>query len=277
MLNAPWDFSIDDNTNLYINDYYNNRIIKFLSGSSIGIPLTSGVGNSLSQVYFPSGSVIDAYGDLYISDTVNARIMKYANISSASRLPPIAGQVVAGGSWGIGYNQQMISWGVAVDILRNVYISDYSNNRVMKWAPRATAGVLVAGIGNGTGGNGTNQLSCPLGIHVDQSFALYVADACNNRIQRWSNGALTGVTVAGSNGQLSFPTDVTVDTYGAIYVWATGGLYRFYPGSTFGTNVISSYTMMYGFKFDSVGNIYVANYFYNVIQKYTVSGTSCSA
>ena len=203
--------------------------------------------------------------------------MKYANISSASRLPPITGQVVAGGAWGTGYNQQMTSWGVAVDILRNVYISDYSNNRVMKWAPRATTGILAAGIGNGTAGSGANQLSSPLGIYVDQSLALYVADAYNNRVQRWSNGSLTGVTVAGSNGQLLYPTDVTVDTYGTIYVWASGGLYRFYPGSTFGTNIISSYTISYGFKFDSVGNIYIADYIYNGIKKYTVNGTNCSA
>ncbi|CAF4539028.1 unnamed protein product [Rotaria socialis] len=123
----------------------------------------------------------------------------------------------------------------------------------MKWAPRSTNGTLVAGIGNGTAGNGTNQLSCPLGIYVDQSMALYIADAFNGRIQKWLSGASTGTTVGGANGQLRFPTDVSVDNYGTIYALSGGGLYRFYPGSTSGTIIISSYTESFGFKFDSVG------------------------
>ncbi|CAF3342828.1 unnamed protein product, partial [Rotaria sp. Silwood2] len=249
MLYYPWDLSIDINSNFYVNDYFNNRIMKFSSGSLVGIPLTSGAGTGPSQVNYPTGSAMDTYGNLYICDTINARIMKYANISSASRSPPITGQVVAGGSWGIGYNQQQVSWGVAVDALGNVFVSDYSSNRVMKWAPGSTTGTLAAGIGNGTAGNGTNQLSGPIGIYVDQSLALYIADHTNNRIQKWLNGALTGITVAsGANGQLFYPTDVIVDAYGTIYVLAIGGLYRFYPGSIIGTNVISTYIFGYGFN-----------------------------
>ncbi|CAF4509239.1 unnamed protein product, partial [Rotaria magnacalcarata] len=67
---------------------------------------------------------------------------------------------------------------------------------------RSTNGTLVAGIGNGTAGNGTNQLSCPLGIYVDQSMALYIADSRNGRIQKWLSGASTGTTVGGANGQI---------------------------------------------------------------------------
>ncbi|CAF3417483.1 unnamed protein product [Rotaria socialis] len=145
----------------------------------------------------------------------------------------------------------------------------------MKWAPRSTNGTLVAGIGNGTAGNGTNQLSCPLGIYVDQSMALYIADAFNGRIQKWLSGASTGTTVGGANGQLRFPTDVSVDNYGTIYALSGGGLYRFYPGSTSGTIIISSYTESFGFKFDSVGNVYIADYVSNVISKYTVNSTRC--
>ncbi|CAF4443712.1 unnamed protein product, partial [Rotaria magnacalcarata] len=199
--------------------------------------------------------------------------MKYVNISSAS--PFIIGQVVAGGSFGSNYNQQQTSWGVAVDALGNVFVSDYGNNRVMKWTLRSTNGTLVAGIGNGTAGNGTNQHSCPLGIYVDQSMALYIADACNGRIQKWLSGASTGTTVGGANGQIGFPTDVSVDNYGTIYAWSGGGLYRFYPGSTWGTIVISSYAVSFGFKFDSVGNAYISDYGSNVISKYTVNSTSC--
>lgn len=276
MLYLPWDVSIDSNFNLYVSDYGNSRIMKFSSGSTVGVSLTNGSGGGLSQVYSPAGSVIDTYGDLYVVDASNARTMKYPNISSSSRSLPIIGQLVTGtGYWGINYNQQQYALGVAVDTLQNVYVSDYSSNRVMKWIPRSSSGILVAGIGNGSAGNGSNQLFGPIGIFVDQNFTLYIADYYNHRIQKWSNGSSAGSTVAGSNGQLNYPTDVIVDTSGTIYAWCIGGLYRFYPGSTLGTNVISSYIFTYGFQFDTLGNVYAATSSHMVV-KYTVNGTNCS-
>jgi hypothetical protein len=270
-LNYPQDLSIDSNFNLYVSDGTNNRIIKFSNGSSIGIPLTNGVGKGLSQVSNPSGSLIDIYGNLYVSDTFNNRVMKYTNISLASTSPPIIGQVVAGGSSGSNYNQIGVSWGVAVDVNSNVFVSDYENNRVMMWPPASVNGTLVAGIGNGTAGNGSSQLSCPLGIYIDQNLALYIADACNNRIQKWLSGSSTGTTV----GQLGFPTDVSVDMYGTVYALCSGGLYRFHAGSTLGTLVVRNYQSSYGFKFDSIGNVYIAERNTGTIQKYTLANAGC--
>jgi hypothetical protein len=267
-LNEPWDLSIDSNFNVYVSDGSNNRILKFSNGSSIGIPLTSGVGNGSSQVSNPSASFIDIYGNLYVSDMLNHRVMKYANISLASTSPPIIGQVVAGGSDGSNYNQIGFSFGVAVDVNSNVFVSDYWNNRVMKWTPGSVTGILVAG---GTRGSSSSQLSCPNGIYLDQNSALYIADDCNNRIQKWLSGSSTGTTV----GQLAYPTDVSVDTYGTVYALSGGDLYRFYPGSTLGTLVVGDNRYAYGFKFDSIGNVYLADYGANEIKKYTLTNADC--
>ncbi|CAF4296018.1 unnamed protein product [Rotaria sp. Silwood2] len=122
--------------------------------------------------------------------------MKYTNISLASATPPITGQVVAGGSLGSNYNQLFAPWGLAVDASGNVYISDHRNSRLMKWAPRSTNGTLVAGIGNGTTGNGSRELSGPMGIFLDQNLTLYIADFYNDRIQKWPPGSTIGMTVA---------------------------------------------------------------------------------
>jgi DNA-binding beta-propeller fold protein YncE len=141
--------------------------------------------------------------------------------------------------------------GVSVDSSGDVYVVDNGNNRVQEWAPGATAGVTVAG-GNGAG-SAANQLSFPGGIFVDSSGNLYVADTGyaifppqNNRVQEWTPGATSGVTVAGGNGagsaadQLSYPTDVFVDGAGNIYVEDSGNnrVQKFAPPAPPTTSVL---------------------------------------
>ncbi len=72
-------------------------------------------------------------------------------------------------------------------------------------------GLTVAG-GNGQG-IGTNQLSLPRGLYVDDDQTAYVADASNHRIVEWKWDAPSGQVVADGNGahQLLHPTDVIVD------------------------------------------------------------------
>jgi hypothetical protein len=77
----------------------------------------------------------------------------------------------------------------------------------------------------------------------------------------------TGTTV----GQLGYPTDVSVDTYGTVYALSGGGLYRFYVGSTLGTLVVTNYQYGFSFKFDSIGNVYLADYGANEIKKSIIS------
>ncbi|CAF4730230.1 unnamed protein product [Rotaria sp. Silwood1] len=110
-------------------------------------------------------------------------------------------------------------------------------NRVMQWSRWSSSGWPVAGSSSGTAGSDSSLLSCPMGIYLDQNSTLYIADRGNGRIQKWPSGSSSGITVAGANGQISSPTDVSVDTYGTVYVLSSGGLYRFNPGSTWGTVV----------------------------------------
>ena len=61
-------------------------------------------------------------------------------------------------------------------------------------------------------------------MYVDGSGNVYVADANNNRIQRWAPGGTSITTVAGGPGagsndnQLYFPSGVYLDGSGTVYV-----------------------------------------------------------
>ena len=108
---------------------------------------------------------------------------------------------------------------IEVDSSGNIYIADTQNNRVIKWAPGADEGTVVAG-GNGAGSN-LNQLNNPTDIHVDSSGNLYVLDTYNNRIVIWAPDATVGVLrVDKNNGAWSWSNtfwSFDVDISGNVY------------------------------------------------------------
>ena len=92
---------------------------------------------------------------------------------------------------------------VALDGSNNVYVADYYNNRVVKFAANGT--YLTQW---GSSGSGNGQFSFPSGIAVDSSNNVYVADYSNNRVEKFdSNGNyLTQWGSGGSgNGQFDDP------------------------------------------------------------------------
>ncbi|MBE0638760.1 MAG: BspA family leucine-rich repeat surface protein, partial [Bacteroidales bacterium] len=144
-------------------------------------------------------------------------------VHSAAHLPATEGSTVAGGNGaGSNANQLYYPYGVHVDGAGNIFIADYYNHRIQKWAPGATSGTTVAG-GNGEGSN-ANQLAYPTGVFVDGSGNIFIADYANHRIQKGAPGAISGTTVAGGNGygsnanQLAYPYDVFVDGSGNIFI-----------------------------------------------------------
>ena len=108
---------------------------------------------------------------------------------------------------------------IEVDSSGNIYIADTQNNRVIKWAPGANEGTVVAG-GNGAGSN-LNQLNNPTDIHVDSSGNLYVLDTFNNRIVIWAPDSTVGVlrvdknngAWSWSNSFFSFDVDISGNVY----------------------------------------------------------------
>ncbi|CAF1125417.1 unnamed protein product [Rotaria sordida] len=92
----------------------------------------------------------------------------------------------------------------------------------MTWSKTA---ITIAGMADGTEGNGQNQLSHPYTLAIGQNHEIYIADSHNNRIQKWTMNSGTGTTVAGnadgssglSNTALHFPAGIVLDKYDNMY------------------------------------------------------------
>ncbi len=267
--NIPAGVYLNGSGAVYVSDAGNNRIQKFLPGSTIGITVAggNGPGNASNQLISPNGLYVDAAGDIYVADQGNNRVQKFLPGSTN-------GITVAGGNGaGSASNQLDNPSGLFVDALGNIFIADQNNNRVQKWSPGATVGITVAG-GNGVG-SAANQLNGPTSVFVDGSRNIYVADDNNNRIQKWAPGATAGITVAAGNGpgaganQLSDPDEVFVDATGNIYVadslndrvqeWAPGANQGVtVAGGNLNNQTGAAFSKPTSLYVDSQGNIYVA-------------------
>ncbi len=240
------------------------------------------VGNVLTAIAQPNNLAklrwVKFGGTYFYADTVS-------NSNSVS--------VVAGsGSSGASLNQfGFPAGGITMDKLGNIYVADKRNNRVMKWAPGANTGVLVAG-GHGAG-NGANQLDYPFDVFVDTAFNIYISDYNNHRVQKWAPGASSGITVAGGKGvgnganQLYAPTGIIVDINGDLYIADTYNyrIQKWKPGAVRGTTVAGStfgydnkrFSLPVDVYLDGAKNIYVAdaatNASHNRVQKWAKGDT----
>ncbi|CAF4080995.1 unnamed protein product [Adineta steineri] len=146
--------------------------------------------------------------------------------------------------------------GIVVDSLGYIYVSSVGCNWVTKWNPNGTNSTLVAGSLTAASGSDSQHLSSPYGLFVDEIYSLlYVADASNNRVQRFSLGNLTGVTVAGGNGQgtasnqLNFPSAIHVsqpDNSYYICDYHNSRIQKWLIGATYGVTIAGSSTAVPG-------------------------------
>lgn len=92
-LNAPRDVIVDYQNTLYIADCNNNRIQKYMRGSTYGTTVAGNAngtsGNDLHALNTPSKVLVTSNGYIFVADTSNHRIMLWRDSSTS-------GVVVAG-------------------------------------------------------------------------------------------------------------------------------------------------------------------------------------
>ncbi|CAF3857168.1 unnamed protein product [Rotaria sp. Silwood1] len=142
-----------------------------------------------------------------------------------------------------------------------------------KWAQN---GISVAG-GNGSG-SGTNQLSLPWGLYVDDDQSIYVADWYNHRIVEWKSGATNGKVVAGGNGahRLNFPQDVIIDKESDSFIisdWENDRVVRWPRRNGTRDEIIISNIVCIGLTMDDNCYLYVVDNGKDEVRRYKIGDT----
>lgn len=167
-----WGIAIDAEDNIYVSDDIADRIQKF-SPSGTYISQWGSHGFSYGQFDFIFAIAIDPSGFLYAADANNKRIQKFSLDGTLVLIIQLPVQPS----------------GVSTDALGNVYVSLASESAVYKYA---SDGTLLATIGSYGTGNG--ELNLPLSAATDPAGALYVLDAGNKRIQKFTSSNSTAIT-----------------------------------------------------------------------------------
>jgi len=264
----PSGIYVDSNYAIYVADYSNHRIQKWLPNAVSGTTVagvTGVAGFNTSLLNYPRAVYVDSQQNLYIADNNGISIWSLG-ASVGNRVP---------GSTGLG-----TIWAIYIDSNGNLYASISLNCAVVMWTPTATASTLVAG---GTGcGSSSSQLYTVYGFTVDSlTNTIYAANSGANTIVAWSVGITAGTIIAGSNATsgstgllLNNPHDVKRDQYGNLYVSDLHNnrvvLFCQNPPSTNGT-IIAVYPLSNpkSIALDSDLNLYVSNPNYYQVQKYT--------
>jgi uncharacterized protein (TIGR03437 family) len=210
---------------------------------SYTITTVAGGGSNVATGAFqtsPVGLALDAAGDIYFASFSAGTVFK---VSASGVLTTVAGGGTLAGSLADGgpaVGAALINpEGLAIDSAGNLYISEGNANRIRKVSPTGIitlfAGSYTPASGLGDGGPATSAfLNSPIGLSLDSTGQLYIAEAGGNRIRKVAlDGTISTIAGPGSDGMLGdgglasaaslrAPTGVAVDSTGDVYIADAG-------------------------------------------------------
>src|SRR5262249_7003702 len=147
---------------------------------------------------------VDGSGNVFIADFYNSRIREI--VKATGNIITVAGTGVAGYSGDGGPpTAAKLSWptGVAGAASGTLFIADLYNNRLRGMVKSTGNIITVAGNGSwtdsGDGGPATSAgLANPMGVAVDGSGNLFIADNTTNRVREVVQATGNIITVAGT-------------------------------------------------------------------------------
>ena len=246
MLNQPSSVAVDSSGHLYIADSQNDvvRQVNLATGiittvAGTGTSGYSGNGGPATSAMLadPTAVALDKFGELFIADTANDVIREVS--AATGKISTVAGKGVNGnsGDGGAATSAELnLPFGVAVDGAGNLFIADTYNNRVREVSASTgvittVAGTGVAGLTGNGGGATAAQLNLPIGVALNTSGVLFIAEFSNNDVRQVSLGtgvinAYAGSGIAGYQGdsgpaasaKLNGPQGIALDSSGNLLV-----------------------------------------------------------
>lgn len=178
-LNAPGGVAVAANGDLYVADFYNQRI-QHLSPEGRFIEqwgTTGEIGIKAGKFNYPTDVALASDGTLYVADGYNDRIQV---ISAQGQLMHKWGGPFAMNIYGPFRGWFATTTSVAIGPEGAVFVTDFYNHRVQKFAPDGTFLSTF-----GTKGNAQGQFNYAIAASVAPDGSIFVADFGNNRIQKW--------------------------------------------------------------------------------------------
>jgi sugar lactone lactonase YvrE len=300
--NFPASVAVDASGNAYVADTQ-NHCIRLVSPSGAvttfaGNPGHPGSADGLgtaASFNAPYGVAVAGNGYVYVADTGNSTVRMITPAGQVTTLAGLAGQpgLVNGPAASATFNQP---YALAVDGNLNVYLADSYNHAVRMIS---VGGVVSTLAGTGSAGHvdgaaGSASFNTPMGVAVDASGNVYVADTGNATIRRLSSGVVSTLAgTAGSTGSVdgtgaaarfAEPTGLAVagttlfvaDTLNqVIRTVNAAGLVTTVAGTagSFGDSnalgILASFYNPMGLALDASSNLYVADSLNNLVRTMT--------
>jgi DNA-binding beta-propeller fold protein YncE len=259
-LGVPTGVAVDPvSGKVFVSLSLQNRILRFANSAALANGANAeaviGQGNYTSTLSDTTATTlnspfiidVDHLGRLWVADFLNNRVLMYADAANLPEFGATANLVLGQPNFTIGSasttRRKMSSpSGVYVDAADNLWVADYGNHRVLKFANAssltnsspATTVLGQADFDTGTSGTTAAKMHEPTAVEVDQAGRLWVAERSNDRVLRFDNAATLsdGAAANGVLGQSDFtsgtggatpetfnqPSALAIDRSGTLYI-----------------------------------------------------------
>jgi sugar lactone lactonase YvrE/uncharacterized protein (DUF2345 family) len=291
-LDQPTGVALDSSGDLYVADIYNNRVL-FYPYNSTTATQVYGQGGSFTTNYADNGGIsanslnnpmyvaLDSSGDLYVVDRSNNRMLFYSfGSTTATRVYGQLNSLTAttANNGGVSANSFSQPWAVALDPSGRVFVTDYSNNRVLEYGSFGNVNVCPAGVNTPAPCNNTVTMSYYAATATNFGATQVVTQGTSGLdFTLGSGGTCTGQVSAGSTCSVNvnfaplapgsrtgavelFDNNANLLTSAPAYGIAQAPAIAFGPGTQATVNT-GSYTLRNprGMLFDAAGNLFISD------------------